>query len=125
MIPKRSPKRKKEDAIYAKVCKKVEQVSIQENGELTCFFCLNEIDKQRTGIEHHHVAGRDGDNMTNPEGIVCAHPACHTGPNGYHNLSLKELINKPYLPRLLALVLKVDPDAYSKMLSRLTDAGYK
>lgn len=125
MIPKKSPRRKREDAIYAKVCKEVEQVNIRENGELTCFFCLFEIDKYRTGIEHHHVAGRDGENMINPEGIVCAHPSCHTGPKGYHNLSLKELIGKLYLPRLLELVKRVDSDAYSKMIGRLTDAGYK
>ena len=125
MIPKKSPKRKLQDVAYAKACKQVEQESIQYYGELTCFFCLTEIDKQRTGIEHHHVAGRDGENMVNPKGIVCAHPSCHTGRYGYHSLPLSMLIHKSYLPRLLEKVKEVDYDAYSKMVYRLREAGYE
>jgi len=74
MIARKSPKRKKEDVIYKRICDEIDKEA-QDNDEWICFFCQLPLGER---AEHHHAKGRSGDLFTDKRYIVLGHHDCHT-----------------------------------------------
>ena len=79
-IPKRTPKRLNQEREYSIICEVIDREA-KESGQWKCWFCGGEFRKDYKP-DHHHVNGRDGDQLTMKKGIKLAHRSCH---KSYHD----------------------------------------
>lgn len=87
MIARKSPKRKKDDVIYKRVCDEIDKEA-KEKDEWVCYFCQNELGER---ADHHHAKGRSGTLLTDKRFILLAHNDCHV--NKWHHTAHSDLVD--------------------------------
>lgn len=121
MTIKRVPLKKKVYHI-AKYSKK-RQVQVNEYNDLIkendsdgkvhyCYFCSKTI---LGTINHHHLAGRDGEKIIDKKYLVDAHVQCHFD---YHNLSVERLKRLGWWFDYLNRLRLLDESLYNKELNK-------
>lgn len=109
-----SQKRKFGLARYLEIIHAMDKKSLEETGQITCFFCDLKINGN---VDHHHLDGRDGDLLTKAEWIVQGHFECHI--QGYHNSTIDQLMKKPWYENVfLPNLLKVDQSLYEREFNK-------
>ena len=83
------------------------------NGKVFCFFCDKEI---KGKISHHHLAGRESDEIINRELIVFSHNKCHV--EDYHSKSVEQLRKLGWYDSFLSRLNVVSEELYNKELKK-------
>lgn len=78
----------------------------------TCFFCGCKITSR---ISHHHIVGRDGDNLTDEKYIA---NACHQCHFQWHNWSVRKLAKEYWWEEYLLRLRAMDEGEYQKTLKK-------
>ena len=79
-IPLRTKKRISQEKSYSRIIKEMDN-----REDIQCIFCGGYMDSPE---DHHHLAGRIGDLLTNQKYIAHAHLVCH---HMYHNYSVDKI----------------------------------
>lgn len=110
------------EAKYRIACDTVDMADIRKYGAIICRFCKQPIGDD---LHHHHVAGRTGALMYNPQNIWPAHAECHSvGSTAYHNTPLGYHIRQPWFKDMLNTLRLVDEACYRLRLGKAVEAGY-
>lgn len=108
-----SEKRKEKLKEYHKVCDEIRA----DLDKRFCVFCDRPVDEHG---DIHHLDGRDGDLLTDPDNLFLAHRSCHSD---YHHLSLAHLIKNGWYFTFLGRLKGMNSKVYIKQLNRLDKAN--
>jgi hypothetical protein len=113
-INKFSPKRKKLTKDYNDLIKKRDTI----NTHPFCFFC----NKRIIGIvSHHHLIGRDGEDLINEKYIVDSHNSCHV--EEYHQRSVEILVTYDWYDGFLLRLKAIDIKLWEKEIYKQVKAN--
>lgn len=100
---------------YKDACLEADAKYTDDEGRTICFFCWKPVGFL---YDHHHLAGRVGDNMF--KGIIPCHPECHRAElGGWHGLTTTQIAKKPYIDRYLDLLKIIDEQKYNRLKRKI------
>ena len=103
-IPPRTKKRSEQEKSYSKIVEKMNKDKVK-----VCFFCGEVMKKPE---DHHHVAGRWGQDLLYEKLIVHAHRECHAN---YHDLPVSKL---PWFMDYLNRLSDIDTDLAGREMEK-------
>lgn len=112
-INKISKKQAVKNREYNKICKTIDELHRDEEGYVRCWFSGERILGK---VDHHHVFGRDGDLMTNPDYIKPVSPKYHAYQ--YHSYTYQQLILTKWYLKWLDRIKDEIPELYAKEMMR-------
>ena len=113
-IKPKSDKRMNQDIEYRRI-KKEREAEMKAKGEWRCIFCGTGF--YDTEIpDWHHLKGRDGDLMVDPEYLYPAHTCCHI--RDFHQATVKHMKSMFWYEGFLERIKNIDINLYNKEMRK-------
>jgi len=103
-IPPMSEKRREELKTYSQLIKEIDKEA-KANKKWYCFFCGEHLGDT---CDHHHLKGRENQDLVDEEYIVLAHRKCH---RDYHDKTAKDI---PWFKAFVKRLHRIDPSLAAK-----------